>query len=41
MADDTAIHAVERTASQPTGSQVVATLFGGWLAVAHFYRWEK
>jgi hypothetical protein len=32
------IHAVERTASQPTGSQVKATLLGGWLAVAHFYR---
>ena len=32
------INTVERTASQPTGSQVTATLLGGWLAVAHFYR---
>jgi hypothetical protein len=31
-------NAVERTASQPTGSQVQATLLGGWLAVAHFLR---
>ena len=32
------IQTVERTASQLTGSQVKATLLGGWLAVAHFYR---
>jgi hypothetical protein len=38
MSPSLPIHAVERIASQPTGSQVKATLLGGWLAVAHFLR---
>ena len=32
------INAVERNESQPTGSQVKATLLRGWLAVDHFLR---
>lgn len=32
------IHAVERTASQPTGSLGKGGVRGGWLAVAHFLR---
>jgi hypothetical protein len=32
------IHAVERTASQPTGRVAESGVRGGWLAVAHFYR---
>jgi len=35
------INSLERTASQPTGSQVKATFLGGWLAVAHFLRSVK
>jgi len=31
-------HAVERTASQPTGSLGDGGVRGGWLAVAHFLR---
>jgi hypothetical protein len=34
-------NAVERTARQPTGSLVKATLLGGWLAFTHFYRSTK
>jgi len=32
------IHAVERTASQPTGSLGEDGVSGGWLAFAHFLR---
>lgn len=32
-------NAVERTASQPTGSLGEGGVRGGWLAVAHFLRW--
>ena len=32
-------HAVERTASQPTGLAGDGGVWGGWLAVAHFLRW--
>jgi hypothetical protein len=38
MVSTASIHAVERTASQPTGSQVQATLLVGRLAVAHLER---
>jgi hypothetical protein len=34
-------HAVERTASQPTGSLGEGGVRGGWLAVAHFLCWDK
>ena len=35
---EASIHAVERTARQPTGRVAGVGVRGGWLAFAHFYR---